>query len=223
MIEVSQLGYRYNAISVLAVDAFRLPAGEHAIVLGPSGCGKSTLLHLLAGILTPQTGHLQVGGIRIKDLTQRERDAWRGKTIGFLPQRLALVPSLTVSENLLLSNYANGTGADHARADALLLELGLSEKAASYPHHLSGGQRQRVAIARAVFNRPKLLLADEPTASLDDDTCAVVIKLLTLQAMEVGASLVVATHDARVVAALPQAAVLRLPARPHHAEGAHDE
>lgn len=223
MIDVSQLSYRYKAISVLEVDRFRLSAGEHAIILGPSGCGKSTLLHLLAGILTPQAGQLQVDGVRVKDLTQRDRDAWRGKTIGFLPQRLALVPSLTVAENLLLSDYANGKAADHARANTLLQELGLSDKAASHPYQLSGGQRQRVAIARAVFNRPKLLLADEPTANLDDDACAAVIALLVTQAMEVNASLIVATHDARVLAALPHAAVLRLPASRIAAEGARNE
>jgi len=223
MIDISKLVYRYKAVPVLNVEAFRLASNDHAAVVGPSGCGKSTLLHLLAGVLTPQAGHLQIGGINIQDLTPRATDAWRGKTIGFLPQRLALVPSLTVAENLLLSSYANGQRADKGRAEALLRTLGLSDKAASYPHQLSGGQKQRVAIARAVFNRPKLLLADEPTANLDDVACEAVIRLLTEQANEVGASLIVATHDARVLAALPQATVLRLPASNHHALGVGHE
>jgi putative ABC transport system ATP-binding protein len=227
MIELSQLSYcykaRHKAVPVLHVDAFRLAAGNHAIILGPSGCGKSTLLHLLAGILTPQAGIFKIDGINVKDLTQRATDAWRGKTIGFLPQRLALVPSLTVAENLLLSNYANGHGANRERVDTLLQALGLSDKVASYPHQLSGGQKQRVAIARAVFNRPKLLLADEPTANLDDAACSAVIDLLTVQATEVRASLIIATHDARVLTALPQAAVLRLPARNLPDQGERDE
>jgi len=211
MITVSNLSYRYKAHPVLQIDAFHLAVGDHAIVLGPSGCGKSTFLHLLAGILTPQTGHLHIASIDIKQLGQREVDAWRGKAIGFLPQRLALVPSLTVTENLLLSSYANGVPADHQRAQELLLALGLGDKAKSHPHQLSGGQKQRVAIARAVFNRPKLLLADEPTANLDDAACSAVIELLTTQAREVGASLIVATHDARVLAALPGATTMHLP------------
>jgi putative ABC transport system ATP-binding protein len=223
MISVSNLTYRYGTHPVLNIDAFQLDGGAHAIILGPSGCGKSTFLHLLAGILTSQTGNLQIGGTSLKDLGQREIDAWRGKTIGFLPQRLALVPSLNVAENLLLSNYANGSAADSKRVAALLLALGLSDKAASHPHQLSGGQQQRVAIARAVFNRPKLLLADEPTANLDDATCAAVIQLLTGQAAEVGASLIVATHDARVLAALPSATVLRLPASTITDGGGRDE
>ncbi|HXA47233.1 MAG TPA: ABC transporter ATP-binding protein [Burkholderiaceae bacterium] len=213
MITVSNLSYRYKAQPVLQVDAFQLAAGEHAIVLGPSGCGKSTFLHLLAGILTPQSGQLHIDGADIKGLGQRAIDTWRGKNIGFLPQRLALVPSLTVTENLLLSCYANGMSADRERAQTLLQSLGLSDKAKSYPHQLSGGQKQRVAIARAVFNRPKLLLADEPTANLDDAACNAVLKLLTTQAREVGASLVIATHDARVSVALPSAASMRLAAK----------
>lgn len=223
MIKVSSLRFRYKAQPVLAVENFHLGTGEHAIVLGPSGCGKSTLLHLLAGILTSQEGNLQVNGTSLRDLRQRDADAWRGKTIGFLPQRLALVPSLTVTENLLLSNYANGLAPDHDRAKTLLQALGLGDKARSHPHQLSGGQKQRVAIARAVFNRPKLLLADEPTANLDDDACRAVIGLLTSQAKEVGASLVVATHDARVTAALPDAAVLRLSAGANMTQGGAHE
>lgn len=181
-----------------------------AILLGPSGCGKSTLLHLIAAILTPQQGSLRVAGTDLRTLAPRAADAWRGKTIGFLPQKLALVASLSARENLLLSAYANGACADVLRADQLLHALGLEDKASVKPHQLSQGQQQRVAIARAVINRPKLLLADEPTANLDDAACAAAIALLAGQAFEVGASLVIATHDARVLAGMPGAKVLRL-------------
>jgi putative ABC transport system ATP-binding protein len=212
MLQISNLRYRYPNASraQLSVPAFSLAAGAHAIILGPSGCGKSTLLHLLAAILTPQEGELHVAGTDLKTLSPRAADAWRGSTVGFLPQKLALVPSLTVRENLLLPAYANGRTADRTRADALLDALGLADKAGAKPHQLSQGQQQRVAIARAMFNHPALLLADEPTANLDDIACAAVIRLLTAQASAGGASLVIATHDARVLAALPDAAVLRL-------------
>jgi putative ABC transport system ATP-binding protein len=212
MLDIDQLSYRYNATPVLEVDAFHLASGEHAILLGASGCGKSTLLHLIAAILNPQQGVLRVAGTDVKALTPRAADAWRGKTIGFLPQKLALVPSLSVRENLLLAAYAGGQAVDAARSDTLLLALGLAGKASAMPHQLSQGQQQRVAIARAMFNRPKLLLADEPTANLDDGACAAAIGLLTSQAADIGASLIIATHDARVLAALPTAKVLRLAA-----------
>lgn len=210
MLHIAQLSYSYRTTPVLHVDAFDLASGSHAIILGPSGCGKSTLLHLIAAILTPQHGVLRVAGMDVASLSPRAADAWRGTTIGFLPQKLALVPSLSVRENLLLAAYASGQAPDAARADALLRELGLADKAGAKPHQLSQGQQQRVAIARAMLNRPQLLLADEPTANLDDASCAASVKLLTSQAMECGASLVIATHDARVLAALPGAAVLRL-------------
>ncbi len=214
MLQISDLHYRYpgSSSTQLSVPAFSLAAGRHAIILGPSGCGKSTLLHLLAAILTPQQGTLRVAGTDLNALSPRAADAWRGKTVGFLPQKLALISSLTVRENLLLSAYANGHSADTARADALLAALGLADKAGAKPQQLSQGQQQRVAIARAMFNHPAALLADEPTANLDDAACAAVIGLLTAQATAGGASLVIATHDARVLAALPEAAVLRLPA-----------
>jgi len=212
MLQISELSYRYpNATdNQLSVPAFSLAKGEHAIVLGPSGCGKSTLLHLLAAILTPQQGEISVAGVDLRTLSPRAADAWRGSNVGFLPQKLALVPSLTVRENLLTAAYANGRTADIARANTVLHALGLDDKANAKPHQLSQGQQQRVAIARALFNRPSLLLADEPTANLDDEACAAAIGLLTRQAAENGASLVIATHDARVLAALPSAQVLRL-------------
>lgn len=212
MLQISDLSYRYpySSSAQLSVPSFSLESGQHAVILGPSGCGKSTLLHLMAAILTPQEGVLRVAGTDVANLSSRAADAWRGQTIGFLPQRLALIASLSARENLLLACYANGKAADTAHADALLAALGLSGKANAKPHQLSQGQQQRVAIARAIFNRPQLLLADEPTANLDDAACTAVTDLLTSQASQCGASLVIATHDARVLAALPDATVLRL-------------
>lgn len=212
MLQIKNLSYRYPGARTaqLSVPAFSIAKGEHAVLLGPSGCGKSTLLHLMAAILTMQSGSLLVAGTDPAALAPRAADRWRGRTIGFLPQKLALVASLSVRENLLLAAYANGQSTDPTRADGLLQALGLLEKRNAKPHQLSQGQQQRVAIARALFNHPQLLLADEPTANLDDAACLAAIQLLTTQAGAVGASLVIATHDARVVSALPQAKVLRL-------------
>jgi putative ABC transport system ATP-binding protein len=213
-LQISDLRYRYPGATgaQLSVPAFALAEGEPAIILGPSGCGKSTLLHLMAAILTPQAGNLRVAGADIASLSARAADEWRGRTIGFLPQKLALVPSLTVRENLLLAPYAIGQAGNAARAEALLNALGLHDKAGAKPHQLSQGQQQRVAIARAMFNAPRLLLADEPTANLDDAACTAAIDLLRSQASQAGASLVIATHDARVLSALQAAKILRLAA-----------
>lgn len=212
MLKLASLTYGYDpATPVLDIAAFHLPAGQHALLLGQSGSGKSTLLHLLAGILAPQAGRLEVAGTSLTGLTPRQRDSWRGRTVGLLPQQLALVPSLNVLDNVLLPAYACGQRPDPARAASLLDQLGLAGKLEAYPHALSGGQRQRAAIARAVFMRPQLILADEPTDHLDDDACAAVVRLLARQAEQTGASLVIASHDARVLAAMPDAAVLRLP------------
>ena len=218
MLQITRLSYRYpnSSGTQLYVPEFSLAKGEHAVIVGPSGCGKSTLLHLVAGILKPQQGVLRVSEADLTTLTPRAADAWRGRTVGFLPQKLALVPSLSVRENVLLTAYASGSVADPARAEAMLQALGLETKIDAKPHQLSQGQQQRVAIARALYNHPTLLLADEPTANLDDAACADAIALLVSQAAANEASLVIATHDARVLAALPSAKVLRLTA---HAGG----
>lgn len=213
LLTITNLEHRYGGATVLSVPSFELPRGRHALLLGPSGSGKSTLLHLLAAILTPQAGRIAVDGVELAMLAPRAADAWRGRHVGFLPQQLALVASLTVRDNVLLASYASGMAADPQRADSLLHELGLAGKASAHPHQLSGGQRQRVAIARAMMSMPRLLLADEPTANLDDSACATVVRLLARQAAQANASLLIASHDARLVAALPDAAVLRLPPR----------
>lgn len=214
MLQIANLTHRYPGAPTpqLHVPAFTLAQGEHAIVIGPSGSGKSTLLHLIAAILTPQSGDITVADTSITTLTPRAADLWRGRHIGFLPQKLALIPSLNARDNILLSAYTSGQASDSSRADALLSALGLGDKATARPHQLSQGQKQRVALARAMFNRPQLLLADEPTANLDDSSCDAAIALLLAQANEIGASLVLSTHDARVLQALPQGKVLRLQA-----------
>lgn len=213
MLQITNLSYRYPASrkAPLCFPAFSLARGENAILFGPSGSGKSTLLHLLAAILPPQDGALLINGLDLASLPRRAADAWRGRHIGFLTRKPMLVASLSVWENLLLPAYASRQAIDIARAEGLLRSLELADQARAMPHQLTPGQKQRAALARALIHRPTLLLADEPTASLDDADCAASLALLASHAAQAGASLIIATHDARVLPALPAAQVMRLP------------
>jgi putative ABC transport system ATP-binding protein len=188
---------RYGTHQALAIESFEAAAGEHWLVLGASGSGKTTLLNLLAGLLAPSEGEIIVGGEKLDGLRGAALDRWRGRTVGIVPQKLHLIPSLTVLDNLVLASYLASLSSDVERARALLKNLDLEEKANSKPAELSHGQAQRAAVARAVMNRPKVLLADEPTSNLDDDNCLLVLDLLQQQSRAVGATLVVATHDQR--------------------------
>jgi putative ABC transport system ATP-binding protein len=211
VIQTRGLGYRYPAAPVGAALAFPdldLPSGSTLLLRGPSGSGKSTWLALAAGLTTATQGDLVVGGQSLIALAVRQRDAWRARTLGFLPQRGLLSEALSVFDNLALVYFAAGRPVDRDRIEGQLQALGVADLARRLPSHLSGGQAQRVALARALLLKPKLLLADEPTASLDDEACAQALQLLQQHASE--ATLVVATHDARVWQDWPQARVLKL-------------
>ena len=201
MIAWAGLRYRYAQGPELAFDDLSLSTGQHLLLRGASGSGKSTLLAMLAGLMRPSGGQLTVDGVAVHGLTARQSDAWRGATLGFVPQRLHLSAALSVADNLALPFVAAGLKPNAVRAAALLDRLGLSGLAQRLPHQLSVGQAQRVALARALMRRPSLLLADEPSASLDDAATAQMLDLLLQAATEQGATLVVATHDARVVQA----------------------
>jgi len=190
-------GVNSGAREVLALERFEAAAGEHWLVLGASGSGKTTFLNLVAGLLRPSEGEIEIDGQPLAKLEGAALDRWRGRSVGIVPQKLHLVSSLDVLQNLLLAPYLAGLPVDQARALGLLGKLELKEKAGEKPHQLSHGQAQRVAIARAVMNRPKLLLADEPTANLDDANCFSSLDLLQNQARDCGATLIVATHDQR--------------------------
>ena len=196
------LRHRYEGGAEIAYADFALAAGRHLLLRGASGSGKSTLLALLAGLLRVQQGELTVAGTELQHMGPRALDAWRGETLGVVPQRLHLSEALTVAENLALPALATGQDADPARAQELLDALGIAELSARKPHQLSVGQAQRVALARALMRRPRLLLADEPSANLDDEHTLTMLALLLDAAEREGCTLVIASHDARVVEAL---------------------
>jgi ABC-type lipoprotein export system ATPase subunit len=203
MFEIRNLKHAYNGTEVLNVPAWQAEQGAHWLILGPSGSGKTTLLHILAGILRPSSGSASVAGQELPALKPAALDRFRGRNIGLVLQRLHLIPSLTVMGNLLLAQYLAGLPQDRARAQDALAALDLRDKGGAHPHELSFGQAQRVAVARATVNRPKLLLADEPTSNLDDARCLQALDLLQAQARACNATLVIATHDQRIRARIP--------------------
>ena len=198
MIQSSGLQFAYASGTRLHFPDVNVPQGDVLLLGRPSGSGKSTWLALVAGLVAPSAGSLQVAGRALGSLGALKTDAWRAQTIGFLPQKLHLSAALTVQRNLELAFWAAGVAQDPARIRAALDALGVADLAQRLPAQLSGGQAQRVALARAVLMRPRVLLADEPTASLDDHNAADAVQLLWTTAQSLGATLVIATHDARV-------------------------
>ena len=206
MIQTRGLAYRYpgaDAGDVLQFPDVEVAQGTVLLLSGPSGCGKSTWLALVAGLVAPTAGTLEVAGQRLDALPSVAADAWRARAIGFLPQKLHLSAALTVQQNLAMAQWAAGQPEDASAIATTLAALGVAELARRLPAQLSGGQAQRVALARAVLQQPRVLLADEPTASLDDDAAADAVGLLLATARSHGATLVIATHDARVAALIP--------------------
>lgn len=208
MFDLQQVAHGYDGTEVLRVPAWSAAQGAHWLLLGPSGSGKTTLLHILAGILCPAAGRVKLAEQDLTALAPGALDRFRGRHIGIVLQRLHLLQSLTVSQNLLLAQYLAGLPQDAARVDEVLADLDLAGKAQAYPHALSHGQAQRVAVARAVVNQPRVLLADEPTSNLDDTRCAQTLDLLLAQAVACGATLVIATHDQRIRARVSNQFVL---------------
>jgi putative ABC transport system ATP-binding protein len=206
-IEHLRFGYRRD-VDVLRLDDFALEPQAHALVVGPSGCGKTTLLHLIAGLLLPTRGKVSVDGQDLAQLSPRARDRFRGQHVGVVLQQFHLLPTLTALQNLLVAQSIAGLPVDRAAALSMLSALGVDERVDAFPHQLSIGQQQRVAIARALVNRPKLVLADEPTSNLDDDACTAVADLLLGATESHGASLVIATHDSRLKSRVARQLVL---------------
>ena len=204
MIETQGLAFQYPGSSRLVFPDVRVAQGEVLLLGGPSGCGKSTWLALVAGLVAPCAGVIHVVKQNLGDLNSVATDAWRARTIGFLPQKLHLSAALTVHQNLALAQWAAGQPEDSVAIHASLQFMGIEDLSRRLPAQLSGGQAQRVALARAVLLKPHVLLADEPTASLDDEAANAAVALLMSTARNHDTTLVIATHDARVAAMLPK-------------------
>ena len=198
MLAIRNLRHAYGDRAVLSIDDWSVAQGEASLVLGPSGSGKSTLLAIVAGLLTPSNGRVEVAGTEVTALAPRERDRFRALNVGIVLQRLHLIGVIGVRDNLRTARRLAGLGEDAALIDGTLAALGAGHLASRRAASLSVGEAQRVAIARALVNRPKVILADEPTAALDDDNCERAVSLLVGQAAACGATLLVATHDRRV-------------------------
>jgi putative ABC transport system ATP-binding protein len=189
-----------------AVDALRgvtleVPAGQFTAVMGPSGSGKSTLMHLLAGLDTPSSGTVDIGGEDITKMNDKQLTKLRRKHIGFVFQQFNLLPTLTAEENILLPLSIAGRKPDKADLEALIARVGLEDRRRHRPSEMSGGQQQRVAIARALISRPTVLFADEPTGNLDSQSGGEILALLR-EAVELdGQTTLMVTHDPRAAAA----------------------
>lgn len=204
MLEIRDLRHEYGGRTVLSVPSWDVPKGEASLVIGASGSGKSTLIAIIAGLLLPTAGRVSVGERAVSALSGVERDRFRARHIGLVPQTLHLIGVLSVRDNLRLTRRLAALPLDDALIDAGLASLGIAGLAAQKARDLSVGEAQRVAIARAVVNRPQLILADEPTSALDDANCEKALALLRGQAAACGATLVIATHDQRIRAHFPR-------------------
>ncbi len=195
-------GSGHTAVNAVVGVSVEVATGEVVAVMGPSGCGKSTLLHLLGGLDHPDSGSVSVAGRNWRELRGRAQAETRRATCGYVFQNLALLPAATAYENveipLVLAGMASAERAE--RVPAMLEAVGMADKAAHLPDQLSGGEQQRIGIARALVHRPVLVLADEPTGSLDSTTAQQITDLLVSQARDQGATVVLVTHDPRVAA-----------------------
>lgn len=196
MIETKSLEFSYDNSFVFKFPNIKLKSNENLLVLGNSGIGKSTLLHNLAGILRPKSGLIKIFNQDISNLSEFELDKFRGQNIGIIFQRSHFVNSLTVGENLELAQFLGRNKKGNIKET--LDNLKILDKINKKPKELSQGERQRASIALAIINSPKLILADEPTSSLDDTNCSNVIKILKEQALKYQAQLIVITHDSRL-------------------------
>jgi ABC-type lipoprotein export system ATPase subunit len=203
MLEVENLICEYpegegRTVVGLHLPSFRLEEGEAWGVEGPSGSGKTTLFHCLAGLLTPTRGKILVDGVELTGLSEPERAKWRAENLGYVFQEPKLLPFLTIGENIRLSARMAGKGLEDDRLQELLREVGLPDCAKRFPRQLSGGERQRAAFVRAIVRQPRLLLADEPTASLDGRNSERLLDLLLGYQARSRCMLLCASHDPAV-------------------------
>lgn len=198
MISTKNIRFSYTKDQEFIFPDLYCEAGNTILITGDSGKGKTTYLHILAGLLKPSKGEINIDETNLKVLSEKEMDAFRGKNIGVVFQKSYFIAALTVLENLEMASWL-ATGKKHTkRAKKLLQQLDIENQSSKLPSQLSIGQQQRVSIARALMNEPKVLLADEPTSSLDDKNAEKVIELLTSLSKEYKAALLIVTHDGRI-------------------------
>lgn len=198
MIATQNLTFAYAADKQFIFPDFSCADRETMLILGKSGKGKTTFLHLMALLLKPTGGKIQINNQEISQLSVSAAADFRAKNVGIIYQKPHFVHALSVIDNLLLSNYLAGKNQAKDKAKHLAESLGFADHLSKKTTQLSQGEQQRVSIARALMNSPSVILADEPTSSLDDDNCLKVIELLKKQTQEIGASLIVVTHDQRL-------------------------
>lgn len=198
MITVTNLAFSYSENSKFNFPDFTCSTSQVLLITGNSGVGKTTLLHLLGGLLESHLGEINFDGLNINQLSSKQKDTFRGKNIGIILQQNHFIESLSVLENVVIGSYIGSGKKDKQRATDLLSQLGLENHLHKYPSQLSIGQQQRVSIARALINQPKVILADEPTSSLDDENAILVANLLEKLAKEFQTALIIVTHDSRL-------------------------
>jgi len=197
MLKTKEVEFNYDNQMFFKFQNIDLNSNENLLIIGDSGVGKTTLMHLLAGLLKSNSGSIKLFDKELNQMSSYQLDSFRKNNIGIVFQRPHFVNSLTVKENLQLAQYIANKN-DNTRIESILKNLNIFEKSNKKTNQLSQGEKQRVSIALAIVNSPKLILADEPTSSLDDNNCSKVIKLLKKQATDFGAQLIVITHDSRL-------------------------
>ena len=198
MLKTRAIQFSYDNNNQFSFPDINLSDGEELLILGKSGVGKTTLVQIIAGLLKPNSGLIEYNGIQINNLLAKKLDSYRGKHVGMVFQKPRFVKNISVLDNLLLSLYLSKNKQDIEKAMNLLSQVDLTHKANSMPNNLSQGEQQRAAIALAVVKNPSMILADEPTSSLDDINCQKILKLLKQQAKSTDAKLIIITHDQRL-------------------------
>jgi putative ABC transport system ATP-binding protein len=198
MLSCSNISHKYNNENVIAFNDVSFKEGSQVLIVGNSGCGKTTILHVLAGLLKPSQGEIFINDKSLYDKNPSEIDSFRGKNIGVVFQVPHFVNSFSVEDNLFLTQELAGLKRNKTRVVEVLEKVKLVHKLKSKIFELSEGQKQRITIARAIINSPKIILADEPTSSLDDASCEDVIQLLKDSAEAEKAILIIVTHDQRL-------------------------
>ncbi len=208
MITATELSYSYGSGQTLHYPALKVNKGEALLILGKSGCGKTTLLHMLGGLLRPSSGSIKIHDQPLAQFNDKALDFFRGQHIGLIFQKSYFIQSLSVKDNILLAPYLAKKPIEATRLEKLTKSLGISNLLHKMPASLSQGEQQRVSIARAIIHQPDLVLADEPTSSLDDDNTTSVANLLQELCRKNDAALIIVTHDERLKQLIPQKIML---------------